>query len=96
MFSLWVVLSSLRLLEIPVKICLLDWHKYYIVLKHFYITEAGIALLILVTYRNKIYGVIINMKININIGLLILVSMLNVGVRENLLVGNEAATSLSD
>ncbi|HEX7576196.1 MAG TPA: hypothetical protein VF360_07425 [Candidatus Methanoperedens sp.] len=57
---------------------------------------AGIALLILVTYRNKIYGVIINMKININIELLILASMLNVGVREKMLVGNEAATSLSD
>lgn len=58
--------------------------------------KAGIALLILVTYRNQMYEVMIDVKIKINIGLLILLSMLNVGVRENMLVGNEVATSLSD
>ena len=59
--------------------------------------EAGLALLILETHRNKRYGVIINMKIKSNIGLLMLVSLLNLGVGEYILLGgNEEATSLSD
>lgn len=66
-------------------------------IRAFLLIEAGITLLILATYRNKIYKVMIDMKITINIGLFLLVSMLNVGVGENmLLVGNEEATSLSD
>lgn len=42
-----------------------------------------------------IYQAMIDMKIKINIGLIIFVSMLNVGVGEKLLVGNEVS-SLSD
>ena len=59
--------------------------------------EAGLALLILETHQNEIYGVIINMKIKSNIGLLMLVSLLNLGVGEYILLGgNEEAASLSD
>jgi hypothetical protein len=56
---------------------------------------AGVTLLILETHRNKIYGIIINMKINSNIGLLMIVSLLNLGVGEYILLGGNEERHLA-
>ena len=77
------------LLELTYKI-----NIYYSII---FLFEVGYALLILTTYRSIVYQEMINIRISINIELLIVVSMLNVGVGEvKLLVGNEEAPRFSD
>ncbi len=71
-------------------------YKINIYYSSIFLFEVGYALLILATYRSIVYQEMIDIKISLNIELLIVVSMLNVGVGEvKLLVGNEEAPRFS-
>jgi hypothetical protein len=72
-------------------------NKINIYYSSIFLFEVGYALLILATYRSILYQEMIDIRISINIELLIVVSMLNIGVGEvKLLVGNEEAPRFSD